>query len=316
MCSTSKPAAKTKSIRQDNSVLNSYISGLVGGFCGAYVGQPFDTIKVRLQVKPEVYNNSIRKCVTDMLRTEGVLSFWKGVSAPLTGMVAINGIVFGVEGQVFRHFKPTNNRSTQIAQHFYAGGVAGLAQCIVCCPTELIKCRMQVQNMKKDANAVKYKNVLDAGITIARSEGAAALFNGMSMTIAREIPSFATYFATFYYLETHPNPYISFKTPTTPQDILSLDMLKLSIAGGIAGCTCWLSSYPADVIKSRIQVDGFSDTPKYTGTVDCIKKSYAKEGLGWMWKGLGPTLFRAFPTNAATFSVTLVTMNMLQKFQF
>ena len=98
------------------------------------------------------------------------------------------------------------------------------------------------------------------------------------------------YFATFYYLETHPNPYISFKTPTTPEEILSLDMLKLSMAGGTAGCTCWISSYPADVIKSRLQTDGFSSKPIYNGTIDCIKKSYKAEGLSWMFKGLGPTL--------------------------
>jgi len=318
MCHNSKPAAKTTTICKNSKISDSvysvYISGLVGGFCGAYVGQPFDTVKVRLQVAPKVYNNSIRKCCSEILRKEGVLSFWKGVTAPLTGMVAINGIVFGVEGQVFKHFEPTENRVKQIQQHFFAGGVAGFAQTVVCCPTELIKCRMQIQNMKTDPNAVKYKNVVDAAIKISKSEGVFALMNGFGSTVMREIPSFATYFATFYYLETHPSPYISFKTPTTPSEILSFDMFKLSMAGGIAGCTCWISSYPADVIKSRLQTDGFSEKPMYKGTWDCVQKSFRAEGWRWMFKGLGPTLFRAFPTNAATFSVTLVTMNMLQKF--
>jgi solute carrier family 25 carnitine/acylcarnitine transporter 20/29 len=326
MCHSSKPAAtaklqskklKVKNIQSssEHSVRISYISGLVGGFCGAYVGQPFDTVKVRLQVAPKVYNSSIRKCCSEILKKEGVLSFWKGVTAPLLGMVMINGIVFGVEGQVFKHFEPTDDRSKQIQQHFYAGGVAGLAQTMVCCPTELIKCRMQIQNMSTDPKAVRYDNVVDAGVKIVKAEGPRALMNGFWSTVAREVPSFATYFATFYYLETHPSPYISFKTPTTPEEILSIDMLKLSMAGGTAGCTCWISSYPADVIKSRLQTDGFSSKPLYKGSIDCIKKSYKAEGLSWMFKGLGPTLFRAFPTNAATFSVTLVTMNMLSKFQ-
>merc|ERR1712173_398180 len=149
-----------------------------------------------------------------------------------------------------------------------------------------IKCRMQIQNMKTDPNAVKYKNVVDAAIKISKSEGVFALMNGFGSTVMREVPSFATYFATFYYLETHPSPYISFKTPTTPSEILSLDMLKLSMAGGIAGCTCWISSYPADVIKSRLQTDGFSEKPMYNGTWDCVQKSWRAEGWRWMFKGL------------------------------
>ena len=104
----------------------------------------------------------------------------------------INGIVFGVEGQVFKHFEPTNDRSKQIKQHFYAGGVAGLAQTMVCCPTELIKCRMQIQNMKTDPTAVKYNNVVDAAVKIVKAEGPWALMNGFGSTVAREVPSFAT----------------------------------------------------------------------------------------------------------------------------
>lgn len=289
-------------------VIDSYLSGLIGGAVGAYVGQPFDTVKVRLQVAPEVYNNSISNCCRSILKNEGLLSFWRGVTAPLAGMIMINGIVFGVEGHVMKHFKPSDNRWVKISQHFYAGAIAGLAQCAVCCPTELIKCRMQVQEMKK--SGVKYDNVFHAAKIIAAKEGTMALFNGWWMTVAREVPSFAVYFGFFYWWETH--PIIGFNTPKTPQDVFSFDMVKLCMAGGTAGCVCWISSYPADVIKSRVQIDGFSGTPKYKGSMDCIRQAMANEGYRWMFRGLGPTLFRAFPTNAATFSVTLITVNLLQ----
>ena len=34
---------------------------------------------------------------------------------------------------------------------------------------------------------------------------------------------------------------------------------------------------------------------------DCFKKTYAIEGLGGFWKGIGPTLLRAMPVSAGTF---------------
>lgn len=51
----------------------------------------------------------------------------------------------------------------------------------------------------------------------------------------------------------------------------------LLLAGGIAGAMGWLCSYPADVIKTRIQIDSGT---KYKGFWDCAVKSYREGGGG------------------------------------
>lgn len=79
--------------------------------------------------------------------------------------------------------------------------------------------------------------------------------------------------------------------------------VKVATYGGIAGEALWLSSYPFDVIKSKMQCDGFGDQQKYKGMRDCFKKTFAAEGLGGFWKGVGPTLLRAAPVSAGTFAV-------------
>lgn len=43
------------------------------------------------------------------------------------------------------------------------------------------------------------------------------------------------------------------------------------LAGGAAGTSFWLATYPIDVIKSGIQVDSHTN-PMYRGTWDCTKK--------------------------------------------
>lgn len=77
-----------------------------------------------------------------------------------------------------------------------------------------------------------------------------------------------------------------------------LDLIYATISGGVAGIFFWLSIYPLDSIKSRLQSDSFTN-PMYKNTVDCFKKSVKNEGYGCLLKGLTPCLLRAFPVNAA-----------------
>lgn len=105
--------------------------------------------------------------------------------------------------------------------------------------------------------------------------------------MAREVPGFGAYFY-IYELLTHTS---SGRPQTT---------LEMLLAGGLAGMGSWIVCYPTDVIKSRIQADIAS---QYTSTWDCVKKSVHSEGFRVFTRGLGSTLIRAFPTNAACFTV-------------
>lgn len=55
---------------------------------------------------------------------------------------------------------------------------------------------------------------------------------------------------------------------------------------------------PPDTLKSRLQT---APEGKYTGLVDVFRKLIAEEGVGGLFKGLGPAMVRAFPANAACF---------------
>lgn len=64
---------------------------------------------------------------------------------------------------------------------------------------------------------------------------------------------------------------------------------------------------PLDVIKTRIQ----AEPGKYKGVIDCLRTCYQKEGLTVLFRGMAPTLLRAFPCNAATFFAYTWTMRLL-----
>ena len=46
---------------------------------------------------------------------------------------------------------------------------------------------------------------------------------------------------------------------------------QLMLAGAGAGAVYWLTVYPADVIKSKLQVDSYQ-RPIYKGTLDCARQ--------------------------------------------
>ncbi|GES77717.1 mitochondrial carrier [Rhizophagus clarus] len=73
-------------------------SGTVGGIVQVFVGQPFDTVKVRLQTQetkpgePPKYT-SMLDCVRKT-RKEGLTAFYKGTTTPLVGVGACVSIQF------------------------------------------------------------------------------------------------------------------------------------------------------------------------------------------------------------------------------
>ena len=73
--------------------------------------------------------------------------------------------------------------------------------------------------------------------------------------------------------------------------------------GSIAGVSCWVFSYPQDVVKTMLQVskEGTYKKNKWLfdgGFYDCARKIYKKDGLKGFWVGISPCLVRAVVANA------------------
>jgi solute carrier family 25 carnitine/acylcarnitine transporter 20/29 len=59
-------------------------AGSFGGVCQVLVGQPFDTVKVRLQTS-NLYSG-VLDCASKTLKSEGLMGFYKGTLTPLLGV--------------------------------------------------------------------------------------------------------------------------------------------------------------------------------------------------------------------------------------
>ncbi|XP_058452042.1 mitochondrial basic amino acids transporter [Malaya genurostris] len=262
-----------------------FAAGCLGGCAGVLVGYPFDTVKVNLQTQD--FRNPLYKgtfdCFRKIIAKESVRGLYRGMSSPMAGVAAVNAIVFGIYGNVQ---KMTSDPSS-LYSHFLAGSAAGLAQSFICSPMELVKTRLQLQdNLPK--GAFKFKGPVDCLRGIHKTDGFRGLFRGLGITVVRDIPGFSSYFVSYE---------LMVQTFDDPSPFVVL------MAGGLAGTISWLISFPIDVVKSRLQADGMYGEPKYRGIADCLRKSYATEGLAFLSRGLTSTLLRAFPMNAVCFLV-------------
>lgn len=136
---------------------------------------------------------------------------------------------------------------------------------------------------------------------IFKSAGSKGIFQGMTPLVTRDVPGFVVYFASYEIL-------LDWLTQRKSRG--DVGTLAPIVAGGLAGMISWASTFPCDVIKSRMQADGNDGRFIYKGFVDCFVKSYRTGGLRTLYTGLGPTLLRAFPTNGIIFFV----YNLVSKF--
>lgn len=73
------------------------------------------------------------------------------------------------------------------------------------------------------------------------------------------------------------------------------------IAGGASGICYWLSCYPIDVVKNKMQAAPDTWPPKYSGMSAAFRHIIRTEGIRGLFVGFTPCALRAFPANAAAF---------------
>ncbi|EGO00383.1 hypothetical protein SERLA73DRAFT_180964 [Serpula lacrymans var. lacrymans S7.3] len=287
-------------------------AGTAGGVAQVLVGQPFDIVKVRMQTAPKGTYSGMVHCAGGILKNEGPLAFYKGTLTPLLGIGVCVSIQFAVLEFAKRQFAAQNlasgtggegGRTLSSGQLVFAGVSAGLANGIVSGPVEHIRIRLQTQS---DKNRL-YAGPFDAIKKISSAHGIAGLFKGQCVTFLREATGYAAYFLVYEKLVQRE---IAQKGIRRDQ----ISPLNAVLYGATSGYALWAIIYPIDMIKSRMQTDGFSPSTgqKYASARDCVRKVWKSEGISAFTRGLGPTLIRSPFANGATFLGFEMANRMLQ----
>jgi solute carrier family 25 carnitine/acylcarnitine transporter 20/29 len=276
-------------------------SGAAGGIAQVLIGQPFDIVKVRLQTTTQ-YSSALH-AATSIYKNEGALAFYKGTLTPLVGIGACVSIQFGAFHAARRWFEARNSgRDLSYSQYFAAGAFAGVSNSVLSGPIEHVRIRLQSQ---PHGAARLYAGPLDCVRKISAHDGLLrGLYRGEAVTIWREAFAYGAWFTSFEYM-------MNADAARNRVDRKEIPPWKVALYGGLAGEVLWLSSYPFDVIKSKMQTDGFGPNQKYRSMRDCFRQTWRAEGARGFWKGIAPTLMRAMPVSAGTFAVVEMTMRAI-----
>ncbi|KQJ97912.1 mitochondrial carnitine/acylcarnitine carrier-like protein [Brachypodium distachyon] len=293
------------------NIAKDLTAGTVGGVANLVVGHPFDTIKVKLQSQPSPAPGHLPKyagaldAVKQTIAAEGPRGLYKGMGAPLATVAAFNALLFAVRGQMESLLRSEPGAPLTVKQQVVAGAGAGFAVSFLACPTELIKCRLQAQSSLAEAAAASSvalpKGPLDVAKHVMKDAGLKGLFKGLVPTMGREIPGNAIMFGVYEAVKQY---------MAGGQDTSSLGQGSLILAGGLAGGALWLTVYPTDVVKSVIQVDDYKK-PRFSGSIDALKKIVTADGVKGLYKGFGPAMARSVPANAATFVAYEITRSAM-----
>lgn len=74
------------------------LAGITGGVASVFVGQPLDTVKVKMQLFPSMYGNMF-SCFLNTVRQKGFRGLYAGILPALASNCADNAIMFGTYGQ-------------------------------------------------------------------------------------------------------------------------------------------------------------------------------------------------------------------------
>ncbi|PPQ87479.1 hypothetical protein CVT25_008215 [Psilocybe cyanescens] len=288
-------------------------AGTVGGIAQVLVGQPFDIVKVRMQTAPKGTYNGMVHCAGGILKNEGPLAFYKGTLTPLLGIGVCVSIQFGALEYAKRIFASQNlalgrggegGKILAGDQLFAAGVFAGLSNGVVSGPVEHIRIRLQTQS---NTNPL-YKGPWDAIKKIYGQRGIAGIYKGQAVTLLREASGYGVYFLTYEKLVQREMAKKNIRRDQIP-------LINAVGYGAAAGYALWAIIYPIDMIKSRMQTDGFSPATgqKYKSTLDCVRTVWRTEGPGAFTRGIIPTLIRSPFANGATFVGFEMAMRVLDK---
>lgn len=254
------------------------VASVVGSAACTYTGQPFDTMKVRVQVNPNEFSgiiSSLRKTIAG----EGVAALWKGSVPAMVGALSENVVAFATNGLLKRIFQSEPDDS--LLKPLLSGAITGALSSIVLCPCDILKCRAQVNI----AMGLSQQSMTQLTRDILRTKGIRGLFVGYGPQLIRDVPFYASFFGTYDIL-----CYVMKKYTSLPETSIYF------IAGGIAGQVGWAISIAPDTIKSRIQV---SDAP--LSFMNTAKQIIAENGVRGLFAGIEVAIIRAFPANAALF---------------
>jgi len=261
------------------------LGGLAAGIVGTVLGFPLDLVKTRMQTGAAVSGGMIGTA-SHIVRTEGFRSLYKGIAPPLVSLSIVNTLSF-TSYSYFRGMYTHGQNGWD-----YRNALAGMAGAplfgLITTPENFIKTQMQMDNVHS-IHAKRFKGSLHCASVLVKEHGFSVLYTGHVVNTIREGAFVGCYFYIYegfreIFLKTFGNA--SFAVP---------------LAGGLAGASSWLFSFPLDCIRAGVQGRDLAE-PAKRGAIQVLSELLKTKGVLGLYAGVAPSIARAFLVSGSRFS--------------
>lgn len=274
-------------------------AGFLGGVCQTYAGQPFDTVKVRMQTSENALQGGFLRTFANTLRNEGLRGLYRGTTPALVFGLVENTIAFGVNEQLKRYLLKqqkakggARNAELGLGPLAFCGATGGLVHCMFSCPTEVVKTKLQVVGSP-------FRGPIHCIQSTLQTHGIVGLYKGFVPFVLREVPFYLVFFAS-YELLCGGMQRFGTTAGSQPRSRDSLSAVEIITAGGLAGMIGWSGVQPMDTAMVRMQT-GQGVGAECNSLAQVCGTIYRTNGLRGFFPGWAPAMLRAFPANAALF---------------
>lgn len=179
-----------------------------------------------------------------------------------------------------------------------AGACAGGVACSACYPLDLIRTRLTIQ----DGQHAEYQSIADAFGKIARREGFWGLYKGLGTTLMVAVPNLAISYCIYGTMKE-----VLFTLKFPDRDVHAAleeepHFFDSLVCGATSGICSSLITYPADVLRRRLQVRGLQKPGEAYGPWAELKGILKHEGPRGLYRGLTPEILKVVPMVATTFT--------------
>ncbi|KAG8490846.1 hypothetical protein CXB51_014046 [Gossypium anomalum] len=262
-----------------------YVSGFLASVATVIVGHPFDTVKVKVQkhnteVEGIKYRNGLH-CTVRILATEGVRGLYKGATSSFIGVAFERSLVFGVYSHTKKLLQGGVQSSGPQPQVIIpSAAFGGAIISFVLCPSELVK------------HACNKAELLQCRMQVQGADSVTKLGSYSSPLDCA--------------VKTIKSDGLNMDS-SDPHNLTDIGIGILT--GGLGGVAFWSAVLPLDVAKTVIQTAPDKSCPRNPFQV--LNSIYRRAGVRGCYAGLGPTIVRAFPANAAAIVTWELAMKLL-----
>lgn len=224
----------------------------------------------------------------DKLRND-ILESSKYLGSSEKTNLASNQIVIEDELQYTSKQRNSSEPAVKPYIHFIAGGIGGMAGCVVTCPLDLVKTRLQsdayrsylTQHSHSTGEYIYHSILSPFKIlkTVYRTEGFTALFKGLGPGLIGTVPARSINFFTYGVSKDFFSKWLN-----NGEENAKIHLISAATAGIITST----STNPIWLVKTRLQLDK-AKVPEdkiYKNSWDCIVKVLKNEGVFGLYRGL------------------------------